>query len=226
VEVFAAAPRRSVVRTVLRSPYVPIGDDFAAFGESLSRRLRKEIRRLERRAADAGHVEYEFATGTERLDEQLDEGFAIEGSGWKSESGSAIVSSPETHRFYRDVARWAAARGSLVLAFMRLDGRAVAFDMCFEEAGVAYVLKGGFDTAHRKLGPGTLLTHASIARAFERGLRSYELLGEADDYKLQWTSELRERVRVQLFAASPGGLARRLAWTHGRRAVARLRERG
>ncbi|HKP88939.1 MAG TPA: GNAT family N-acetyltransferase, partial [Thermoleophilaceae bacterium] len=39
----------------------------------------------------------------------------------------------------------AAEQGWLRLAFLRLDGRAIAFDMCLEHGGAFYVLKGGFD---------------------------------------------------------------------------------
>jgi CelD/BcsL family acetyltransferase involved in cellulose biosynthesis len=208
--------RRVVERVAMRSPYVALEGDFDAYRDALPRKARKELGRLGRRLADEGRVEYAFDDGSERLEELLDEGFAVEGSGWKSENGTAIVSRPDTHRFYRDVARWAAARGALVLAFLRLDGRPLAFDMCIEEAGACNVLKGGYDRAHRRFGPGTLLTAASIERAYASGLTSYELLGAEDDYKLGWTGTTRERVRFQAFAPSPAGRLSHLAWTRGR----------
>ena len=213
-----------VERTATRSPYVPLEADFAAYRAGLARKQRKELGRLARRLADEGSVEYAFEDGSERLDELLDEGFAVEGSGWKSESGSAIVSRPDTHRFYRDVARWAAGRGSLLLAFLRLDGRPLAFDMCIEEAGACNVLKGGFDPDYRRFGPGTLLTAASIERAYAEGLRSYELLGKEDAYKLAWADSVRERVRFQAFSKSATGRVSHLAWTRGRALAKRAQE--
>ena len=216
-----AAQRRArvVERTVMRSPLVVLeGGDFEAYRAGLSRRLRKALGRLTRRPADEGEVAYAFESPApgDRLDALLEEGFRVEGSGWKSENGTAIVSRPETLRFYRDVAAWAAARGTLVLAFLRLDGRPLAFDMCIEEAGASNVLKGGFDPDFRRFSPGTLLTAASIERAFGLGLSSYELLGSEDDYKLAWTSTARDRVRFQAFPPSPAGRVSHLAWTRGR----------
>ena len=212
----AGRGRRIVERVAMRSPYVALDGDFDAYRDALPRKLRKELGRLARRLADEGRVDYSFEDGSERLEELLDEGFAVEGSGWKSENGTAILSRPDTARFYRDVARWAAARGTLVLAFLRLDGRPLAFDMCIEEAGACNVLKGGYDTDYRRFGPGTLLTAASIERAYANGLGSYELLGAEDDYKLAWTATSRERVRFQAFAPSPAGRLSHLAWTRGR----------
>jgi CelD/BcsL family acetyltransferase involved in cellulose biosynthesis len=213
---------RVVRRTITQPPYLPLEGSFEDYRAQLSRGLRREVGRHLRRLGEHGAVEFAFERGAERLDTLLDEGFAIEGSGWKARSGTAIVSRPETDRFYRGVARWAAARGALVLAFLRLEGRPLAFDMCIEEGGVCYVLKGGFDADFRRFAPGTLLTHASIERAYAEGLASYELLGTADSYKLAWTRAVHERVRFQAFSPSPAGQISRLAWTRGRALAKRV----
>jgi CelD/BcsL family acetyltransferase involved in cellulose biosynthesis len=218
-----------IERVVAEQPYVDTsGGDFDAYQASLPRKHRKEVGRLRRRLEGEGELRFDFDDGGERLDALLDEGFAIEGSGWKAEAGSAINSFPEARRFYTDVARWAAARGELRLAFLRLDGRALAFDLCLESAGSTYALKGGYDPDFRKFGPGMVLTHESLKRAFASpDLRSYEFLGVADDYKLLWTPTTWQRVRIQAFSRGPLGLANHAAWRHGRpltkRALARLK---
>ena len=99
--------------------------------------------------------------GRDGLDSLLTEGFAIESAGWKAAGGTAIVSRAETEGFYREVAAWAAQRGWLRLAFLRLDGRALAFEFAIEEGGVYYALKSGFDPAYRAFSPGTLLIHCT-----------------------------------------------------------------
>ncbi|MEA2308961.1 MAG: hypothetical protein QOI65_1247 [Thermoleophilaceae bacterium] len=221
----AEAGLRTIVRTIARAPFVPVEGPFEEFMGGLDRKFRKEIGRLWRRLEERGEAHVAYEDGSERLDALLAEGFRLEGSGWKEEAGTAILSDPSVEGFYTDVARWAAERGWLRLAFLRLDGRALAFDMCLEHGGAFYVLKGGFDVAQRRLGPGTLLTHHGIERAFERGLASYELLGQADDYKRSWTSATRERVRFQAFPRSVAGTAEYLAWRHGRPLVKRIQER-
>ena len=217
-----AAGARSIVRTIARAPYVPVDGPFEEYMEGLDRKFRKEIGRLWRRLEERGAAEVSYEDGSGRLDELLADGFRLEGSGWKAEAGTAILSDPVVERFYRDVARWAAERGWLRLAFLRLDGRAIAFDMCLEHAGAFYVLKGGFDVDERKAGPGTLLTHHGIQRAFELGLDSYELLGQADDYKRSWTRLTHERMRFQAFPRGPVGAAEHLAWRYGRPLAKRL----
>ena len=228
-ELRAAAYARGhsmIERITDREPYVALDCDFEAYEAGLPRKHRKEIRRMRRRLEDEGEVTFEFADGRERLGELLDEGIAIEGSGWKTEAGTAIQAVPQAHRFYREIAGWAAARGWLRLAFLRLDGRPLAFDFCLETPESFYALKGGFDVDYRRFGPGSLLAHESLRRAYERGLRTYEFLGTDDAYKMQWTSTTRERVRLQIFARSPSGRVQDAAWRFGRplakRAMRRL----
>jgi CelD/BcsL family acetyltransferase involved in cellulose biosynthesis len=218
--------RPTIARVISEQPYVDTSGSFEEYLAGLDRKHRKESGRLRRKLASEGDLTFEFADGAENLDALLDEGFAIEGSGWKTEAGTAINSYPDAQRFYTDVARWAAGRGWLRLAFLRLDGRALAFDYCLEVGRSFYALKGGYDPEYRRLGPGVVLTHESLARAFEDpDLDTYEFLGMADSYKLQWTSATRERLRVQAFSRSPLGLAQYAAWQHGRPLAKRVQAR-
>lgn len=124
--------------------------------------------------------------------------------------GTAILSRSDTQAFYRFVATWAAPRGSLRLAFLRLDGRPIAFHFTIEEGGAAYQLKGGYDPDLRELAPGHLLVEEVLRSAFARGLRTYEFLDADAAFKRVWTASLRERLALHAFPHSPTGA---LAWT-------------
>jgi CelD/BcsL family acetyltransferase involved in cellulose biosynthesis len=213
---------RLLERVVERSPYLPIRTDWETYRESLERGFRKELSRRRRRLGELGCLAFELHDGSERLEELLEEGFRVEASGWKGENGTAIVSRPETRRFYTEIARWAAGRGWLRLGGLRLDGELIAFELNLEAQDAWFVLKGGYDERYRKYGPGTLIVEDIVRVAFERGLSSYEFLGSDDAYKLDWTSELRDRVLLQAFRRSPRGLAEHAAFAYGRPAVKRL----
>lgn len=225
----AGAAHRTHVWTTQRSPFVEIEGDFGTYERSVGSKRLRELRRRRRKLEAVGEVTVEFVSpGPHDLGSLLDDGFRVEGSDWKSEQGTAILSRPETARFYTEVARWAATRGWLSLAFLRVDGRCAAFDLCLEAHGRVYVLKGGFDTELRQFAPRTILLHASLERAFGAGLRSYEFLGADDDYKLPWATGMRECKRLQVFPGSATGVAGYLAWRYGRPAAKRalaLRER-
>jgi CelD/BcsL family acetyltransferase involved in cellulose biosynthesis len=208
-----------------RSPFVELTGSFDDYLATLDRHHVKETLRRRRRLEELGTVEFSVEDGSVQLDDLLAEGWPVEGSGWKRESGTAIDSRPDTLGFYTEIARWAAERGSLRLAFLRLDGRAVAFELALEENGVYAILKGGFDVELRKYGPGGLITHDELGRAFESGLKRYEFLGTDEAYKTVWTPAVHERLVLQAFARTPSGMLERAAHVHGRPLAKRLLRR-
>jgi CelD/BcsL family acetyltransferase involved in cellulose biosynthesis len=217
---------RAHVRTIMRSPFLRLSADWETYERSLSGNVRGDCRRRLRRLRDSGDVALDVRNGSDGLDELLDEGFRVEAAGWKGVRGTAIQSEPATRAFYGDVARWAAQRGSLRLAYLRLNGRATAFHFCLEEAGAHYFLKGGHDPAFAQFSPGKVLTYEMLRRAFAIELRSYEFLGGADAWKLQWAETCRDRVVAHACRRSVGGSIEWSAIEYGRpvaRALARTR---
>jgi CelD/BcsL family acetyltransferase involved in cellulose biosynthesis len=102
-ELAAAAGYRTSERGRLRQPYIDLDGSWAEYEASLDRKVRKEGARLRRRLGEHGSVTFEYDDGAEGLHEKLSEGFAIEGSGWKSERGTAIASCRATESFYRAI---------------------------------------------------------------------------------------------------------------------------
>jgi CelD/BcsL family acetyltransferase involved in cellulose biosynthesis len=93
------------------------------------------------------------------------------------------------------------------------------------ENGVYAILKGGFDVELRKHGPGGLITHDELARAFELGLTRYEFLGTDEAYKTVWAPALHERRVLQAFANTPAGMLERAAYAHARPLAKRILRR-
>lgn len=208
-----------VVRPFQRSPYLDVKGDWNEYESRLSRSLAADLRRSLRRLGRHGKVTVKIANGRDRLEDLLREAFDVEAAGWKGMGGTAIKSLPKTRRFYTDVARWAAVQGMLRLFFLRLDRRILAMFYGLEERGICHLLKGGYVPAYRRFSPGKLLMRAVVTHCFATGLSRLELHGDADPYKLGWTSAVHERKRFEAFSPSPAG---RLAWaalTYGRPAV-------
>jgi CelD/BcsL family acetyltransferase involved in cellulose biosynthesis len=191
------------------SPYVAVDRPFDEYLAARDTRWIRQLEKRRRKLAAAGELELTVHDGSERLDELLEVAFRIEGLGWKSEQGTAILSQPDTTRFYTALARWAADRGILRIALLTLDGAAIAADICLEDARSHYFLKTGFDPEQRVLAPGLILRHDMIRRAFELGLESYELLGSAEDYKMRWTDSTHSIMSVRVFPRTAAGTAAR-----------------
>lgn len=207
---------RAIVRPLEHSPYIPTDGGWEAYLAERDGKMLRELRRRKRLLEGEGVLSFDVHSGEERLDELLDEGFGVEAAGWKGFAGSAVLSNPATHRFYREIAAWAVTRGSLRLGFLRLNGHAIAFDFSVEENGVHYLLKTGFDPDENRFAPGKLLRYQMIERTFLNGLRLYDFLGTNNPWKDDWTPLSRERSLVQLFSPSVAGMVDWAAFAFGR----------
>jgi CelD/BcsL family acetyltransferase involved in cellulose biosynthesis len=211
-----AAGFRVLARTLERSPYLEIEGDWESYEGSLNGSFRRDLSRRLRRLREQGRVSFEIFDGSDRLDELLAEGFRVESSSWKGQRRTAVLTRTKTREFYWDVARWAANEGWLRLAFLRLDGCAIAFHYGLEQRGIYYPLKGGYDPRFSKFSPGSLMVHFTLAHAFSSGLRRYEFLGGDESYKLAWTQSYRSLALLHLFAPSAAGLFDWIVLAYGR----------
>jgi CelD/BcsL family acetyltransferase involved in cellulose biosynthesis len=222
LEEAGARHRHVITRVVQRSPYVVLDGDFDSYTATRPHGLRRALRKRRRQLEACGSVEFAFEDGTHDLEALLDEGLAIEGSGWKTERGTAILQDPRVEGLYRSVARWAADRGWLELGFLRVDGVAAAFSLALIDDRTHWWLKLGFNPAFGNYSVGTVLTGGVIERAYARGLEVFDFLGPDEPYKLRWTDRVREAYRIQVFDRSPVGIASYAAWRRGRPVVRRL----
>jgi CelD/BcsL family acetyltransferase involved in cellulose biosynthesis len=201
---------RVVVRPSGRMPYLRCLPTLAEHERALSRNLRHDVERRLRRLVEHGAVSIQVWKSPSNLDELLDEAFRVEQLGWKGGRGTAIASEPRTRRFYSAVAHWGVEESMLRLAFLRVDERAIAFQLDLESADTYYSLKIGYDPSYEQFSPGKLLAYSMASRAVCRGLASYELLGTDEVWKQRWTDAARDVVDLHAFAATPAGY---LTWS-------------
>jgi CelD/BcsL family acetyltransferase involved in cellulose biosynthesis len=197
--------------SVQAAPHIATDGDWDEYQSGLDKSFkgfRHQVRRRRRRLEEEGQVALEVYDGTERLDALLEEGFGVEESSWKGTYGTSINSHLATKRFYTEVAHWAAERGWLRLAFLRLDGRPLAFEYCLEYDRTHYSLKIGYDPAYGKFGPGNMLKYLMIARAFsEEEIDAYDFSGVGSYYawKREWTTTQQEALFLHMFAPTALG---------------------
>lgn len=211
---------RCIARTIARSPYVELNDDWATYEQKLRKKFVSELRRRRRKLEAQGELRFSVEENVSAVG-FLDEGFAVEASGWKGDEKSAIASSEATQRFYRNVATWAAEKGWLRLGFLRHGQRAIAFDFSLEAGGIHFLLKTGFDRDYHTFGPGQLIRQEMLRRSFHIGLSSYEFLGDQAAWKAEWATEHRTLLALQVFGNNPIGWTDHLAQTHGRKLAKR-----
>jgi len=189
------------------SPFVALDGTWEAYRQE-KRRKWSEAERKERKMGRDHEAILSIVEAPDDLEGQLARGFAVEASGWKGRAGTAIVSSPDTERFYREIAASFAAAGELALSEIRLDGRCVAFDLCLLHQERLYLLKTGFDESFGRLSPGLVLRQLVIRRCFALGLRTHELLGDESEWKARFQTGERRYASLRLMPRAPAEIAR------------------
>ena len=189
------------------SPYLPLPSTYEELQSGLSTGFKANLRRKRRRLEAMGTVRVEHVTGGPDLQARLDEGFAIERSGWKGKKGTAISQDAKTYGFYSELAHTAAARGYLSLSFLMLNGKSIAFHYGLTYGGVCYVPKLGYDEAYQECSPGLLLIEEGIRDCIVRGVKGFDFLGLPGGWKTRWSQQTRRHNWLYIFRDSPFGLA-------------------
>jgi CelD/BcsL family acetyltransferase involved in cellulose biosynthesis len=168
----------------MRTPFIPLAGEAAE--ERTSAKFRANLRRRARKLQEAGAVALRRAERPDEVDAALAEFLALEASGWKGASGSAIALDPAAAAFYARLARDAARRGALAMRLLTLDGRAVAAHLGILHRGVYYLPKTGYDEALGAASPGQLLQREVLAECEARGLSRFDFLGPDMAWTRDW----------------------------------------
>lgn len=207
VESGRRAGRLALVEPDQISPFVQITGTWEGYRERMKRRWSSSERKA-RKMAREHDATFIIVEPPSDLDRQLTRGFEVEASGWKGRAGTAILSTPETERFYRTIARAYRAAGELAISEIALDGHCVAFDLCLLHRQRLYLLKTGFDESYAPLSPGLVLRQQVVRRCFELGLETHELLGDDTEWKRRFSTGVRHHTAVQLLRRTPVGISR------------------
>jgi CelD/BcsL family acetyltransferase involved in cellulose biosynthesis len=183
----------------LQSPYIALPGTYAEFQAQLSSKFRANLRRRRKKLEELGRVTVERVMGGMELDGKLEEGYALEQSGWKGRGGTAIAQDNATWGFYTELARTASYGGHLALYFLRLDGKPVAFHYGLEYGRRYFLLKPAYDEAYRECSPGQLLMDEVLKDCVARGFEEFDFLGPDMPWKRDWTDHVRPHAWIFIF---------------------------
>lgn len=162
-----------------------------AFGR-LSRKHRGRIAASLRKLAERGEVCFEVHTHLlpGEVEPLLRRVFETEDRGWKGAAGTSVLRTPGAADFMLVQARWLAAEGQLLLAFLDCAGRNVAFCYGVLGKGVFHSFKIGYDPAYSPLSPGHLLQY-HLLQAFHAApqVTAVDYIGEMTEYHASWRPE-------------------------------------
>jgi CelD/BcsL family acetyltransferase involved in cellulose biosynthesis len=175
----------------LSSPYILIDKDWNSYLKSRSKSLRNKLKRRKRNLEEFGDCDVtEYSRGN--VTSGIDALYEISKNSWKFKNGSAIVCNERVKKFYTSLIKVLAMREWLRLWILRVDGKPIAYDLTIHYKKRNYSLKTSFDEAHRSLSPGLYLDTYTLNKYFESNDTEVDLLGHKSEYKMRWTSLLRD----------------------------------
>jgi len=190
------------------SPVIELEGDFESFRRQSKPRWGAPLERFGRKMERENGARFSLVESPLDLERELQRGFEVEAGGWKGAAGTAILSSPDTDTFYREIARSFHAADGLRLSGIYFDDRLVAFDLSLLHARRLWLLKTGYDESFRRLAPGLVLRLKIIQRCYELGLEGHELLGADSEWKRKFATGARQHRVVRLYGRRPSGVAR------------------
>lgn len=206
------------------APIVVTTGDVEAYRKEKKSNLR-ETERRRRKLVREHEVDFRLVEPPADLEAELQRGFEVEASGWKGETGTAILGSPATRDFYLAIGRAYHDAGELALSGLTVDGKLVAFDFALLHGGRYWLQKTGYDESFRKMAPGLVLRLAVVERCFEMGLEAHEFIGDDMDYKRLFATDYRRHEVLRSYSRRPVSAVRYSYRRSARPALRRVRER-
>jgi CelD/BcsL family acetyltransferase involved in cellulose biosynthesis len=148
-----------------------------------SAKTRNTHKRRRRQLGELGRLETRIASTADEIDATLGEAFRLHRLRWEGRPDGSEFASTRGAAFQRDALLQLAGEGIPRLAFLELDGRAIAFHAYFLFADRMYVHRLAFDPAYARFSPGLVNTLDALEAGIGEGATRVEFLGGAERYK-------------------------------------------
>jgi CelD/BcsL family acetyltransferase involved in cellulose biosynthesis len=204
-------------------PIIVLPDTADAYHRELRKSFLADIRRGDRRLRERGevvlvdHITPEDGDWTLLRDQMSD----LQSQRMRTKGEIPMWQGPLGH-FVKDVLQAANAAGSLRLTGLYLDGKLIAYELCFLHRTTIFAWSRAFDEEHRNTGPGKIALLHLLETGIAQGYRVFDLLRGEEPYKALWTNGQVQNYRVT-FVIRPS-LGARLAYKYRTSWKARLQK--
>ena len=121
-----------------------------------SKNRRRNFKRSEKQLATHGDVSFSLHADGNATAEHVQSFLELEAMGWKSEEGTALLSSPDHEKFCRDMADRFTADKRLIVYQLSVDGVPVAAALNMRSADDVFCFKIGWNPEFASGSPGIL----------------------------------------------------------------------
>ena len=182
-----------------RSPIVTIQTDWDTYLQSLSRHVRHEMHRKERRARRQFQIRFLRASVLEDWSRAMRDVLQVERQSWKEGAHISLTAQGPHRRFYMSYTRRCAAAGTLGVYLLYMDSYPVAHIIGVVHRGTYYALRTSYDVRFGAFSPGTILMEYALKDSFARGFSAFHFLGGGSRWKRELATACEEHCHLCLF---------------------------
>jgi CelD/BcsL family acetyltransferase involved in cellulose biosynthesis len=184
------SPQQARVDRLDSAPYMKVPATFEEYLTSRNKKLRQEIRRVDRRLTEAGvrYREVDLAD-TDRALETLER---LHRARWGRRS-LFLGRFPA----FAAAARVGAARGEVVFQELTAEGEVISTLVTLELSDCCFFYQTGRDPAERWSNSGTMLRAKAVERSCRRGHRKIDLCIGDVAYKVRWADDEQQVARIR-----------------------------
>lgn len=187
-------------------PFIDLaGHTWASYLASFDARHRYNVKNRLDRLVKQFNMRVERVQSEEQRGDALATLVALHRERWSARGGSTALDAANLVAFHEDFSRLALERGWLRLYVMRLGEKPVAALYGFRYGHAFCFYQTGFDPAYSRHGVGQVMLGLSIKDAIEDGASEYDMLHGDERYKFDWTHQVRELGRLELYPPSARG---------------------
>lgn len=179
-------------------PYINLPTSREVFMKSLSRNMRKNLRKRKRRLCEKYKVEVKDQHDFDSVEEAMEIFFELHQKRWISKGKSGAFASEDFRAFHRDVAEMFDEKGWLALYFLTVNDEPIAAAYSFDYNLKKYGYLTGFDPDFGSYGVGNLLKMYVVEECIRKNFNEYDLTRDLEPYKTDWATGARKNFVASL----------------------------
>lgn len=186
--------KNATVIPEVQTSAIPLGGNFERFWRSVSKDLRRNVRRYAKRAREVGSLD--FHAGKEHSPQFVDALIQLHAERWEKQGERGMIAVNHSEPFLRDVLCRLSENGLAQFFVLRFKGEMAAIILVFPFKQRIFAYMTGFDPKYENLGFGRLLLYEALSYADAQGFESWDFLRGDEPYKSMWRAVPSSRCRL------------------------------
>lgn len=184
-----------VIQNTKEHYYLPIRESWEDYFQSLSKNLRRNLKKRLKSLQKLGSVTHKIYTGDNLQWDHFLTIFELNEKG----SFPDLYRSKRRLRFHQSLYDLMKKKCWIQIEILYLDDNPIAFQYGYNYGNKYHDWRGAYDREYQPLGIGKLLTMFSLKEHFSQGLEEIDFLRGAHEYKADWQPYSRDYIDIRVY---------------------------